>query len=239
MLLAGAIQPCALGGLLFVSAGTIYYWQAWVLLLVLFSFSGWVPSVYLLIRDPEALERRMRGGPVAETRKAQKVAMGLLYPSLFAMFVVSAVDHRFNWSPVGFEISVLGIVLVAVGSALVTAVIVQNTFAANNVQLENKQQVVSTGLYGLVRHPMYTGYLITMIGIPLTLGSLWGLVFLIPGYLAIEVRIRDEEQLLEEELIGYRAYMQKIPNRLLPVSRLVPPRREPREHRRVPSAVDS
>jgi protein-S-isoprenylcysteine O-methyltransferase Ste14 len=233
LLVAGVAQPCLLGGLLFLSAGTVDYWQAWVLLLVLFGFSGWLPSVYLLVKDPEALERRMRGGPAAETRPAQKVAMAVFWPSLFAMLVFSALDHRFGWSSLATEISLVGAVLVALGSALVTLVMFQNTYAATTVHIEDSQKVVATGVYGLVRHPMYTGYLITILGIPLTLGSFWGLAFLIPCVVAVEIRIRDEEQLLEHELDGYLAYMQKVPCRLLPL------RREHREHGRAPFALDT
>ena len=147
---------------------------------------------------------------------AQKVVIAGLYLSLAAMVVVSALDHRFGWSPVPTAICLAGDVLVAVGRGVVMLVIIQNSYAATTVRVEAGQKLVSSGVYGLVRHPMYTSYVIMMVGIPLALGSYWGLVFVIPGLLVIALRIRDEEKLLREELDGYREYTQKVRYRLVP-----------------------
>jgi len=110
----------------------------------------------------------------------------------------------------------MGDVLVAVGLGLVGLVIIQNSYAAATVRVEAGQTVVSTGLYGLVRHPMYTGNVIMMVGIPLALGSYWGLVFVFPGIIVLASRIRDEEKLLRHDLDGYREYTQKVRYRLVP-----------------------
>jgi protein-S-isoprenylcysteine O-methyltransferase Ste14 len=201
--------------MLFLSAGTFHYWQAWVFLAV-FALSTWIPSVYLMRTNPAALERRMRAGPLAETRTLQRVVITVLFICFPAMFVVSALDHRFGWSPVPPAISVIGDVLVAIGLGLAMLVIIQNGYAAANVTVESEQTVVSTGLYGLVRHPMYTGNVVLMIGVPLALGSYWGLVFVIPGLIGLALRIRDEEGLLERELRGYREYEQRVHYRLVP-----------------------
>ncbi len=95
-------------------------------------------------------------------------------------------------------------------------VVIQNSYAAATVQVEGDQKIISTGLYGMVRHPMYTGNVIMMVGIPLALGSYWGLLFVIPGAIVLALRIRDEETLLQEELDGYRDYTQKVRYRLVP-----------------------
>jgi protein-S-isoprenylcysteine O-methyltransferase Ste14 len=95
-------------------------------------------------------------------------------------------------------------------------VIIQNSYASATVQVQADQKVVSSGLYGLVRHPMYTGNVIMMVGIPLALDSYWGLVFVVPGLLVLASRIRDEEKLLQKELAGYREYTQKVRYRLVP-----------------------
>ena len=147
---------------------------------------------------------------------AQKVVISGLYLSLAAMVVVSALDHRFGWSPVPTAICVVGDVLVAIGLGVVAMVIIQNSYASATVQVQADQKVVSSGLYGLVRHPMYTGNVIMMVGIPLALGSYWGLVFVVPGLLVLASRIRDEEKLLQKELDGYREYTQKVRYRLVP-----------------------
>jgi protein-S-isoprenylcysteine O-methyltransferase Ste14 len=214
MLASALIQLVVLGLTLFVSAGTVHYWQAWVFLVV--ALSTWIPGLYLLQTNPDALERRMRGGPAAETRMVQKLVMAGVWLSLLAAVVVSALDHRFGWSPVPTAVCLVGDVLVAVGLGVAMLVVVQNNHAAATVRVEAGQQVVSTGLYGLVRHPMYTGNVILMLGIPLALGSYWGLVFVLPVLVVLALRIRDEEKLLGQELDGYREYTQQVRYRLVP-----------------------
>jgi protein-S-isoprenylcysteine O-methyltransferase Ste14 len=215
MLVLGLVEPVTFGLILFLAAGTFNYWQAWVFLVV-FALSGWIPSIYLLRTNPVALQRRMRGGPTAETRAVQKVVMGSAWLSLAAMFTVSGLDHRLGWSSVPTAICLVGDVLVAVGVSVMMQVVIQNSHAAATVRVEAGQTLISTGLYGLVRHPMYTGNVIMMVGIPLALGSYWGLVFVIPGVILLALRIRDEETLLQEELDGYREYTQKVRYRLVP-----------------------
>jgi protein-S-isoprenylcysteine O-methyltransferase Ste14 len=213
-LVSGLIGLVVFGFLLFVAAGTFNYWQAWVFLVMI--LATWIPSIYLLRANHTLLQRRMRGGPVAETRTVQKVVIAVWYLSMAAMFVVSALDHRFGWSPVPMAICLVGDVLVAVGLGVAMLVVSQNSYAAATVRVEAGQEVVSTGLYALVRHPMYIGNLITMVGIPLALASYWGLVFVVPGLIVLALRIRDEEKLLRQELDGYREYTQKVRYRLVP-----------------------
>jgi protein-S-isoprenylcysteine O-methyltransferase Ste14 len=202
------------GLLLFVPAGTFDYWQAWVLLVVV--LATWVTSVYLLRTNPAMLQRRMRGGPVGEPRRVQRVIMAGLSFLLTAMFVGSALDHRFGWSTLPTAICLAGDVLVAVGLGVVVLVFVQNNYAAGIVRVETGQKLAATGLYELVRHPMYTGNAIAMVGVPLALGSYWGLVFTIPSLLLVAQRIADEEKLLRDELDGYCEYTQKVRYRLVP-----------------------
>jgi len=199
------------GLMLFLPAWTFAYWQAWVFLAV-FTLSTWLPSIYLLRTNPAALQRRMH----AETRPMQKVIMAFLFLSLAALTVVSVLDHRFGWSPVPTAISLVGDVLVAIGLGMSMLVIVQNSYAAANITVEAGQKLVSTGLYGFVRHPMYVGNVIMMLGIPPALGSYWGLLFVIPGVVVLVLRILDEEKLLTRELAGYREYAQRVRYRLVP-----------------------
>ncbi|OMC17824.1 isoprenylcysteine carboxylmethyltransferase family protein [Mycobacterium sp. SP-6446] len=215
-LLFGLLDPVVFGLILFGTAGTLNYWQAWVFLAAS-SLSTWIPGIYLLRTNPEALERRTRGGPTAETRPVQKVIIVGWYLSLASAIVLSAVDHRFGWSTVPTAICLVGDVLVVVGLSVVMLVVIQNSYAATTVQVEADQKLASTGLYGLVRHPMYTGNVIMMVGIPLALGSYWGLAFVIPGVIVLGLRIRDEEALLRKELEGYRSYTQKVRYRLVPL----------------------
>jgi protein-S-isoprenylcysteine O-methyltransferase Ste14 len=215
MLVSGLAELVVVGLMLFLPVGTFNYWQAWVFLAV-FALSVWIPGIYVLRTNPAALQQRTRAGPTAENRMVQKVVIASWYLSLAATFVVSALDHRFGWSPVPTTIWLVGDVLVAVGLGVTMLVVIQNSYAAATVRVQAGQKLVSTGLYGLVRHPMYAGNVIMMVGIPLALGSYWGLVFVAPGLIVLAVRIRDEEKLLQEELDGYRQYTQKVRYRLVP-----------------------
>lgn len=206
----------ALFGLaLFLPAGTFNYWQAWLFIAV-FAATTAGPSIYWARKRPEVLRRRMNAGPAAETRTAQKVIVTGIQLWFFAVMAVSALDHRFGWSHVPTPVVVLGDVLVVVGLGIALLVVQQNSYAAANITVESDQQLVSTGLYGLVRHPMYSGALIMTAGIPLALGSYWGLLGLIPGLIVLGFRILDEEKALTEELAGYPEYMQEVRHRLVP-----------------------
>ncbi|MGE2689181.1 methyltransferase family protein [Mycolicibacterium pulveris] len=215
LLISGLAQPVVLAVIVFAVAGTVDYWQAWLLVAV-FLVSVWTSNLYLLRAHPAALERRMRGGPGAETRAVQKAVMAGLWGSLLMMLVISGLDHRFGWTHVPPPISLAGNVLVAVGLMAPMLVVIQNNYAGSTVRVEAGQRLASTGLYGLVRHPMYTGNVIMMIGIPLALASYWALILVIPGLTVIAMRIRDEEHLLREELDGYLEYTQKVRYRLVP-----------------------
>ena len=132
------------------------------------------------------------------------------------MIVISALDFRFGWSTVAAAVSVVGLVLVAAGLTIAMLVTIQNGYAAANVKIESGQQLSSTGWYGFVRHPMYFGNVILMIGAPLALGSYRGLLIVVVGLAVLAVRINDEEALLKQELAGYPDYMGRVHYRLVP-----------------------
>ena len=203
------------GLLLFWPAGTFDYWQAWVFIAV-FVVGTMVPTIYLAVAYPDAFRRRTRSGPFAETRMVQKlINVGIILAAV-AAGVVSALDHRFGWSTVPTAVVVVGNVLVLAGLGLAELVVIQNNYAAATITVEEEQPVVSTGLYGLVRHPMYVGALIMMVGMPLALASYWALLTIIPGLLVFAARISDEEKALRQDLDGYEEYTQKVHYRLVP-----------------------
>jgi protein-S-isoprenylcysteine O-methyltransferase Ste14 len=204
-----------LGLLLFLPAGTLNYWQAWIFIAV-FTIATIVPSIYLARTDPAALQRRMNGGPFAEARIVQKIIIVVAFSGLLGMVVVSAFDHRYGWSAVPAAVCLIGDVLVVAGLSITMMVVVQNSYAAATVRVEADQKLASRGLYKLVRHPMYAASVILMLGIPLALGSYWGLLLVIPGVAALVFRILDEEKLLSQELGGYREYTRRVRYRLLP-----------------------
>ena len=204
-----------LGLILFVPADTLDYWQAWGFITV-FTSATIVPSLYLGRTNPAALQRRMHGGPLAEARTVQKFIIIGAFLGLFAMMALSAYDHRVGWSPVPAAVCIIGDVLVVGGLTIGMLVVIQNSYAAATVKVEAGQKLASSGLYRLVRHPMYAANLILMVGIPLALGSYWGLLLLIPGLLVLMFRILDEEKLLNQELAGYSEYTQRVRYRLMP-----------------------
>jgi protein-S-isoprenylcysteine O-methyltransferase Ste14 len=204
-----------LGLLLFVPAGTLNYWQAWVFIGV-FTAATIIPSIYLARTNPAALQRRMHGGPFAEGRAIQKVLIAFVFLDLFAMLVFSVVDYRMGWSSVPAWLCLVGDVLIVAGVGFAMLVIVQNSYAASTVRIETGQALASGGVYKFVRHPMYVGSVVMMVGIPLALGSYWGLLFVVPGVLVLMSRILDEEKMLTQELSGYREYTQRVRYRLLP-----------------------
>ncbi|HKP40444.1 isoprenylcysteine carboxylmethyltransferase family protein [Mycobacterium sp.] len=212
---AGLFGLLFFGVLLFWPAGTFDYWQAWVFIAIFTAVSSG-PSIYWGLRKPEVLRRRMHSGPIAETRTVQKVATVGITASVVAVLVVCALDHRFGWSNVPTGLVIVGEVLVAVGLGMTMVVVNQNNYAAATITVEAQQPVISTGLYGVVRHPMYVGALIMMVGMPLALDSYWGLVAIVPGVAVLALRIDDEEKMLRQELDGYSEYTQKVRYRLVP-----------------------
>ena len=211
-----SVLGLALIGLaLFWPAGTFDYWQAWVFLGIFVVLSA-IYTVYVGMKNPEVLRRRMNAGPTHESRPVQKIVSSGVVLMFFALLVVSAFDHRFGWSNVPTAVVLIGDLLVAVGLGITVLVVVQNSYAAANITVEADQKVVSTGLYGFVRHPMYFGGLVMLIGIPLALDSYWGLVVLAPAVALLAARIFDEEKALTEELAGYREYTEKVHSRLVP-----------------------
>ena len=215
LVVSSLIGLVVLGFILFYPAGTFNYWQAWVFIAI-FTIATTVPSLYLARTNPAALQRRMHGGPLAEGRTVQKFIIIGIFLGLFAMMALSAFDHRFCWSSVPAVVCVIGDVLVVAGLTIGMLVVVQNSYAAAAVRVEEGQKLASRGLYKLVRHPMYAGGLILMVGIPLALGSYWGLLILIVGLLVLIFRILDEEKMLNQELAGYSEYAQQVRYRLMP-----------------------
>jgi protein-S-isoprenylcysteine O-methyltransferase Ste14 len=157
----------------------------------------------------------MKAGPAAETRTLQKLVVTALIMAVVAVLVVSALDHRFGWSHVPVPVIVVGNIFVALGLGVAQLVIIQNSYAAASITVEAGQKVVSTGLYGLVRHPMYVGTLVMLIGTPLALDSYWGLLAVVFVAPILAARI-DDEKMLRQELDGYDEYTQKVHYRLVP-----------------------
>jgi protein-S-isoprenylcysteine O-methyltransferase Ste14 len=201
-----------LTAMLVVPAGTLDYWQAWVYLCVLF-----VPVtlvlLYLLVHDPELLERRMR---MKEPRAEQAIIVKMGSVCYVLAFLVPGLDRRFGLSQVPVAAIVTADVLVLLGYGLFVLVLRENSYASRVVEVEQGQRVITTGPYAVVRHPMYVAALVTFSSTPVALGSWWALGLVVPLVAVLVARIRHEERLLRKDLEGYQEYAETTRYRLIP-----------------------
>jgi protein-S-isoprenylcysteine O-methyltransferase Ste14 len=204
-----------LAALLFIPAGTIYYWQAWIFLSI-FSISALSITIYLMKKDPKLLERRVNAGPASEKEKSQKIIQSLASAAFLTVIVFPVIDHRLTWSVMPDYVVIFGDILVGAGFFAVFLVFKENTFTSATIEVAEGQTIISTGPYALVRHPMYLGALILLLGVPVALGSWWGLFTIIPFTLVLVLRLIDEENFLINNLAGYKTYQQKVRHRLAP-----------------------
>jgi protein-S-isoprenylcysteine O-methyltransferase Ste14 len=205
-----------MASLLFITAGTLDYWQAWTCLTVHFSASLAI-TLYHMEQDPKLLERRMRGGPTAEKEPTQKIIMFLTSLGFIGLLVIPALDHRFGWSQMPPYAALAGDGLVLLGWIAIYSVFRENSFSSATIELAPDQTVISTGPYALVRHPMYAGGLIMLLGMPIALGSWWGVLVVIAMIPALIWRLFDEEKFLAKNLRGYAEYQNKVQYRLIPL----------------------
>jgi protein-S-isoprenylcysteine O-methyltransferase Ste14 len=201
---------------LFAPAWTLRFWQAW-LYLFLFAFSSAAITIYLWKRDRGLLSRRVRAGPIAEKIRTQKIIQLLASLGFLAILVVPSLDYRFSWSHVPLWIVLAGDLLVVLGFYIVFRAFCVNTFTAATVEVVEQQTVISKGPYAFVRHPMYSGALIMLLGTPLALASWWGLVPFVLMVAVIVLRLLDEEKLLIANLPGYAEYVARVKYRLMPL----------------------
>ncbi len=207
-------MPLILAAALFIPVWTFDYWQAWVLLIV-FSLSAIVISIYLMKHDPALLARRIKGLG-SENEASQKIIQIVAAVIFISLFIIPSIDHRFGWSTVPTAIVIVGNIFVLLGFFIVYLVFRENTYTSAIIEVAAEQKVISTGPYALVRHPMYGGALIMLFGIPLALGSWWGLFAFYPMLLVIVWRLLDEENFLAKNLPGYEAYTEKVKHHLIP-----------------------
>ena len=205
----------AMAALLFIPAGARAWWQAWTFLSVYFTASLAL-TLYLVKEDPALLQRRMRGGPTAEKEPVQRIIMSIASLGFVGLLVVPALDHRFGWSRMPPYVALAGDVLVGAGWLAIFFVFRENSFTSAIIELAPDQKVVSSGPYAMVRHPMYSGALVMLLGIPIALGSWWGVLIVAAFLPALIWRLVEEERFLAKNLAGYAAYQSSVRYRLLP-----------------------
>ena len=204
-----------LSAFLFVPANTLAYPRAWAFLAVYFLPQTWMLA-YFLRTDPTFVERRLRLGPGAETRTRQKLVTVLVLLCSFLSIMIAGFDHRFGWSHVSVIVSMAGYAGMLIGIGIQFRVFVENSFASATIEIAANQRLIATGPYALLRHPMYSGALLTDCFIALALGSWWALLPVAAKVVVIVIRLVDEEEFLRVNLSGYTDYCQKVPHRLIP-----------------------
>lgn len=200
------------GVLIFLPAGTLEYFNGWILMGILF-IPMFIAGIIMMIKNPQLLEKRLNA---KEKLKEQDMVVKLSGLMFIVGFVIAGLDYRFSWFILPIEISIAGSVLFIISYILYAEVLRENTYLSRTIEVSENQKVIDTGLYGIVRHPMYSATLVLFISMPLVLGSLFSLIVFILYPLIISKRIISEEKFLEKELNGYIEYKKKVKYRLIP-----------------------
>ena len=200
------------GLLLFLPAGTFAYWQAWLFIGILF-VPMFIAGIVLIVRQPELLRKRL---DAKEQQQEQKWVVALSGLMFIAVFVVAGLSHRFGWYMLPDWAVFVSTVVFLAAYALYAEVMRENVWLSRTIEVQENQQVVSTGLYGIVRHPMYSATLLLFLSMPLVLASPWSFAIMLLYIPIIALRIRNEEQVLERELKGYTEYKQRVKYKLIP-----------------------
>jgi protein-S-isoprenylcysteine O-methyltransferase Ste14 len=207
-----SLFPIIFGLIILISAGTFNYWQAYLYLSILMVPMAFV-VVYFLKNDPKFLERRTR----AKEKEKEQLVIQIVFSLIFLSgFILPGLDKRFGWSVVSSVIVIIADAVIFLGYILVFSVFRQNSYASRIVEVEKDQKIITTGLYSIVRHPMYIGVIVMYVPTPLALGSYWGLIPMATIPLALMFRILNEEKVLRKDLPGYTEYCQKTRYRLIP-----------------------
>lgn len=200
------------GLLLFLPAGTFEYWNAWVLIAALFGPMLFLGAV-LLIKSPELLAKRLAS---KEKESQQKTVVALSALMFLASFILAGLDFRYGWTslPSWMVWTSTGVLLMSY--LMYAEVMRENAYLSRTIEVQDNQKVIDTGLYGIVRHPMYSATVFLFLSMPLVLGSMMSFVVMLVYIPIINARIKNEEKVLSEGLPGYREYKQKVRNKVIP-----------------------
>ena len=200
------------GLLIFLPAGTLNYFNGWLLMGILF-IPMFIAGIVMMIKNPELLKRRLDAKEKIGEQKSVIKLSGLMF---VLGFIIAGLDYRFSLLPLPSFISIIGSILFIISYVLYAEVLRESTYLSRTIKVEKNQKVIDTGLYSIVRHPMYMATLILFLSMPLVLGSIISfLVFLIYPFIIIK-RLKNEEEFLEKELDGYSEYKKKVKYRLIP-----------------------
>ena len=200
------------GLLLFLPAGTIKFFNAWLFIGLLF-IPMFILGIFLFVKSPELLEKRLNA---KEKENTQKGVVGFSAILFLASFLIAGFDYRYGWTSVSLWCVILASVILLVSYALYAEVMRENIYLSRTIEVQENQKVIDTGLYGIIRHPMYAVTIWLFLSIPVVLGSWWALLCMAPYPFLIAIRILNEEKVLENNLSGYKEYKAKVKYRLVP-----------------------
>ena len=201
-----------IGLLIFVPAGTVFYFYGWLFMGILF-VPMFLAGVVMMLKNPALLEKRL---DAKEKQKDQSLVVKLSGLMFLCGFIFAGLGVRFEWYMLPPEVVMVFAVLFLVAYVLYAEVLRENTYLSRTIEVQENQKVIDTGLYGIVRHPMYSATLLLFLSMPLVLGSVYSFVIFLAYPFIIAKRIKGEEEFLEKELPGYREYKQKVKYRLIP-----------------------
>jgi protein-S-isoprenylcysteine O-methyltransferase Ste14 len=200
------------GILIFLPAGTISFFNGWLFMGILF-VPMFLAGIVMMCKNPELLKKRLSA---KEKQKEQDLVVKLSGLMFIVGFVIAGLDFRFQWWPMPRPVAIVGAVVFLVAYILYAEVLRENAYLSRTIEVQENQKVIDTGLYGMVRHPMYSATLLLFLAMPIVLGSIYAFVVFLAYPFIIAKRIKHEEAFLEKELTGYAEYKQKVKCRLIP-----------------------
>ena len=201
-----------IGTLLFLPAGTFTFWNAWLFMGLLFIPMFFVGLV-LWLKNKELLKKRLNG---REEEKSQKTVILMTLVIFIVGFIIAGLDFKYNWTRLPIWVIFAGAVILLISYMLYIEVMRENTYLSRTVEIQENQKVIDTGLYGIVRHPMYMATTFLYLSFPIVLGSLIAFVIFLPFPFVLAKRIKNEEDVLENGLEGYKEYKQKVKYKMIP-----------------------
>ena len=201
-----------IGLLIFLPAGTFSFFNGWLFMIILF-VPMFLAGIVMMFKNPALLKSRLNA---KEKQREQNVVIKLSGIMFLIGFIVAGLDFRFNWFTLPKGVVIGGTIVFLIAYILYAEVLRENTYLSRTIEVQKNQKVIDTGLYGIVRHPMYSATLLLFLSMPLVLGSIYSFLIFLAYPLIIAKRIKEEEKFLEEELEGYREYKQKVKYRLIP-----------------------
>ena len=207
--LMGLLVVCAL---LFIPAGTINYWNAWVFIGILF-IPMFIAGIVMMIKNPELLKQRLDAKEKESEQKLVILGSGIMF---LAGFIVAGLNYKYQWFVLPNVVVIITSIIFIISYILYAEVLRENTYLSRTIKVQENQKVVDSGLYGIVRHPMYAITILLFLSMPLVLGSIYSFIIFLIYPILIALRIKNEEEVLEKELNGYTEYKKKVKYRIIP-----------------------